>query len=102
MAARVSVLPVLLWGAGALRDPVTAVVGSFALIYAQLLLPTPAGVGGVELGFVFGVAPLLPPVEVAGLLVTWRVLTVGVPAGLGGLLFVQARLATRPAQPPAG
>ena len=91
MASRVAILPVLLWGSGALRDPVAAAVGSFALIYAQLLLPTPAGVGGVELGFVVGVAPLLPPPEVAGLLLTWRAITVGVPAGLGAILFARTR-----------
>jgi uncharacterized membrane protein YbhN (UPF0104 family) len=92
MASRVAVLPVLLWGSGALRDPVAVAVGSFALIYAQLLLPTPAGVGGVELGFVVGVAPLLPPAEVAGLLLAWRCITLGVPAGLGAVLFGYSRL----------
>jgi uncharacterized membrane protein YbhN (UPF0104 family) len=91
-ASRVAVLPVLLWGHGALRDPVAVAVGSFALIYAQLLLPTPAGVGGVELGFVLGVAPLLPPPAVAGLLATWRAVTLGVPAGLGVALFAYERL----------
>lgn len=97
MAARVAVLPVLLWGLGALRDPMTVLVGSFALIYAQLILPTPAGLGGVELGFVVGVAPLLPPSQIAGLLVGWRIITVGIPAGLGAALFARSRLAPRPA-----
>ncbi|HEX9631632.1 MAG TPA: lysylphosphatidylglycerol synthase domain-containing protein [Gemmatimonadales bacterium] len=91
MAARVAVLPVLLWGAGALGNPVTAAVGSFALIYAQLLLPTPAGAGGVELGFVLGVAPALAPGDVAGLLITWRVFTLAIPAGLGAVVFVTGR-----------
>jgi uncharacterized membrane protein YbhN (UPF0104 family) len=95
LAARIAVLPVLLWGAGALPDPVTVVVGSFALIYAQLLLPTPAGVGGVELGFVLGVAPLLPPAKVAALLLMWRAMTVGLPAGLGGVLFAHASFTAR-------
>ena len=88
MASRIAILPLLLWGAEALRDPVSAIVGSFALIYAQLLLPTPAGVGGVELGFVLGVAPALAPGEMAGLLVTWRAFTLGIPAGLGAVVFV--------------
>jgi len=91
MVARVAILPLLLWGSGALRDPVAVVMGSFALIYAQLLLPTPAGVGGVELGFVLGVAPLLPPAEVARLLLVWRAITVGVPAGLGAIVFGRTR-----------
>ena len=88
MASRIAILPLLLWGAESLRDPVSAIVGSFALIYAQLLLPTPAGVGGVELGFVIGVAPALAPGEMAGLLVMWRAFTLGVPAGLGAVVFV--------------
>jgi uncharacterized membrane protein YbhN (UPF0104 family) len=101
MATRVAVLPMLLWGFDALRDPATVVVGSFALIYAQLLLPTPAGIGGVELGFVLGVAPLLPPAEVAALLVAWRAITVGIPAGLGGLLFAHAALKSQHGAAPA-
>jgi uncharacterized protein (TIRG00374 family) len=102
MASRVAILPVLLWGAGALRDPLSVMVGSFALIYAQLLLPTPAGVGGVELGFVLGVAPLMPPASVARLLLVWRVVTVGVPAGLGAVLFARARLTSRRRSPVPG
>jgi uncharacterized membrane protein YbhN (UPF0104 family) len=102
MAARIAVLPLLLWGTGAGFDLPAACVGSFALIYAQLLLPTPAGVGGVELGFVLGVAPLLPPAEVAALLVLWRVITVGVPVGLGAVLLARARLLSAHApHPPA-
>ncbi len=62
---------------------VPAAVGSFALIYAQLILPVPAGAGGVELGFVAGVSPLLSPTQTAALLVTWRVYTLVLPAGLG-------------------
>jgi uncharacterized membrane protein YbhN (UPF0104 family) len=91
MAARVAILPVLLLGYGPVGDLVTAAIGSFALIYAQLLLPTPAGAGGVELGFVVGVSPLLSTGAVAGLLLTWRVFTVGIPAGLGLALFVSTR-----------
>jgi len=88
MGARVAILPVLLWGVGALTDPLAAAVGSFALIYAQLLLPTPAGAGGVELAFVVGLAPHLATTQVATLLVTWRVLTLVIPAGLGATVFL--------------
>lgn len=88
MAARVAILPVLMWGAGALTDPLAAAVGSFGLIYAQLVLPTPAGAGGVELAFVVGLAPHLMAAEVASLLIAWRVLTLVIPAGLGGVVFV--------------
>jgi glycosyltransferase 2 family protein len=104
MAARVAVLPVLLAGVTAIQDPVGAFAGSFALIYAQLLLPTPGGAGGVELGFVVGFAPLLTTGQIAALLVAWRVYSLVIPAGLGGVLFAGNLLAgPRPPTPsPAG
>lgn len=95
MAARVAILPILLGGAGVLDDPVTAVVGSFALLYAQLLLPTPAGSGGVELAFVVGLGPELAASQVAALLITWRVLTLILPAGLGLGFWLAAKKSKR-------
>jgi len=83
MAARVAILPVLLAGTGAPGPMLPAAVGSFALLYAQLILPIPAGAGGVELGFIAGVSPLMGPAETATLLVTWRIYTLLLPAGLG-------------------
>lgn len=83
MAARIAILPILLAGADVLGSVVPAAVGSFALIYAQLILPVPAGAGGVELGFVAGVSPLLSPAQTAALLVMWRVYTLVLPAGVG-------------------
>lgn len=83
MAARVAILPVLLAGAGLLGPVVPAAVGSFALLYAQLVLPIPAGAGGVDLGFVAGLSPLTTAAQTAALLVTWRAYTLIVPAGLG-------------------
>ena len=53
---RVLVLPIL---ALALPDPpsfATVTMGSFALVYGQLVLPTPSGAGAVELGFLAGAA----------------------------------------------
>jgi uncharacterized membrane protein YbhN (UPF0104 family) len=72
-----------------LTDPITVLVGSFALIYSQLILPTPAGAGGVELGFVMGFAPTLDAPRIVSLLVAWRVYSLVLPAGLGVLLFVR-------------
>jgi uncharacterized membrane protein YbhN (UPF0104 family) len=95
MLARVAVLPVLLLAFAPLAHPVAAFVGSFALIYSQLLLPTPAGVGGVELGFVAGVAPLLSGADTAALLVAWRLYSLVIPAGLGGVLLVRDVAARR-------
>ncbi|HWA16477.1 MAG TPA: lysylphosphatidylglycerol synthase domain-containing protein [Gemmatimonadales bacterium] len=87
--ARTAVLPIL---ALTLPDhPPLGIllIGSFALLYSQLVLPTPAGVGAVDLGFLAGVAGNLGP-EAPGLLLAWRVYTVGIGAGLGLLLALRA------------
>jgi uncharacterized membrane protein YbhN (UPF0104 family) len=57
-------------------------LGSFALLYSQLLLPMPAGVGAVDFGFLAGVAGDLGPAP-TGLLLAWRLYTVGLGALLG-------------------
>lgn len=62
-------------------------LGSFALLYSQLLLPMPAGAGAVDFGFLAGVAGDLGP-DSAGLLVAWRLYTVGLGAALGAGLAV--------------
>jgi uncharacterized membrane protein YbhN (UPF0104 family) len=62
-------------------------LGSFALLYSQLLLPMPAGVGAVDFGFMAGVAGDLGPAR-GGLLLAWRFYTVGVGAVLGVTLAV--------------
>jgi uncharacterized membrane protein YbhN (UPF0104 family) len=95
MAARVVILPILLAAYVPIADPLPVLVGSFGLIYAQLLLPTPAGVGGVELGFVASMAPVLPPQALAALLLTWRVYSLFLPAGLGVALFGHGLLLRR-------
>ena len=57
-------------------------LGSFALLYSQLVLPTPSGAGAVELGFLGGAAGDLG--ERAGwLLLAWRFYTNGVGRGAG-------------------
>lgn len=63
-------------------------VGSFALLYSQLVLPTPAGAGPVELGFLGGAAGDLGP-EAALLLVAWRFYTVGLGVILGAWAAVR-------------
>lgn len=87
--ARSAMLPVL-----ALSLPVhppvgVMLVGSFGLLYSQLLLPTPAGAGVVELGFLAGAAGSLAPGEGASaalLLFAWRFWSVGAGALLGLVL----------------
>ena len=84
MALRTAILPVLVPGPA---GPV--VLGSFALLYGQLLLPTPAGAGSVELAFLGGFAGTLGPGALATVLVAWRVYTLILPAALGALLFAR-------------
>jgi len=91
MALRIAILPVLVAGqpgfaAGAV------VLGSFTLLFGQLVLPTPAGAGAVELGFVGGFAGTMSTAALATLLVAWRVYTLILPAGLGALLFAGTTL----------
>ena len=60
LVTRVAILPVL---ALTLADPPAMgplVLGSFALLYSQLILPTPSGAGAVELGFLGGAAGVIP------------------------------------------
>ncbi len=82
LATRVAVLPVL---AATLPDPPALgplLVGSFALLYSQLILPTPSGAGAVELGFLSGAAGNLGTGEGA-LLLAWRFYTTGIGILLG-------------------
>jgi len=64
-------------------------LGSFALLYSQLLLPMPAGIGAVDFGFLAGVAGDLGP-ERTGLLLAWRLYTVGLGALLGAALALHS------------
>ena len=94
LVARVGVLPVL---ALTLADPPSMGplwLGSFALLYAQLVLPTPSGAGAVELGFLHGAAGDLGPAE-ASLLVAWRFYTSGVGIIVG--VWLAARIYGVPA-----
>jgi uncharacterized membrane protein YbhN (UPF0104 family) len=69
-------------------------VGSFVLLYSQLVLPTPAGAGAVELGFLSGIAGDLGAGPTR-LLLAWRFYTVGAGTLLGVTLAV-ATLGLRP------
>jgi uncharacterized membrane protein YbhN (UPF0104 family) len=85
LATRVAILPVL---ALTLPDPPAMgplAVGSFALLYSQLLLPTPSGAGAVDFGFVGGAAGNLGGSE-GWLLLLWRFYTNGIGVVLGVLL----------------
>lgn len=63
----------------------TLFVGSFALLYAQLVLPTPSGAGVVDFSFLTGAAGNLGE-RAAGLLLAWRFYTSGIGILLGLVL----------------
>jgi uncharacterized membrane protein YbhN (UPF0104 family) len=82
LVTRVAILPVL---ALTLPDPPamgSLLVGSFALLYSQLLLPTPSGAGAVELGFLGGAVGDLGEHQ-GWLLLAWRWYTNGFGVLLG-------------------
>lgn len=90
LGARVAILPVLV---STLPDPPplgAVTMASFALLYSQLILPTPSGAGAVELGFQVGAAGDMHGGE-GNLNFVWRVYTaiVLVVAGvvLGGIKY---------------
>ncbi|HEY0351905.1 MAG TPA: lysylphosphatidylglycerol synthase transmembrane domain-containing protein [Gemmatimonadales bacterium] len=82
LVTRTAILPVL---ALTLPDPPALgpmMVGSFALLYSQLVLPTPSGAGAVELGFLGGAAGDLGESQ-GWLLLAWRFYTNGIGVLLG-------------------
>lgn len=82
LASRVAILPVL---ALTLPSPPAMgplALGSFALLYSQLVLPTPSGAGAVELGFLGGAAGDLGNGG-GWMLVAWRFYTNGIGVLLG-------------------
>lgn len=88
LVTRTAILPVL---ALTLADPPAMgpiALGAFALLYSQLILPTPAGIGGVEFGFLAGAAGSFGQGE-GLLLILWRFYTVGLGAVLGGYFLVR-------------
>ncbi len=81
VVARTLMLPVLALSLPEHPPFGVLLVGSFVLLYSQLLLPTPAGVGAVDLAFLGGAAGDLG--GGAGLLLAWRFYTVGAGTLLG-------------------
>jgi uncharacterized membrane protein YbhN (UPF0104 family) len=69
-------------------------LGSFALLYSQLVLPTPSGAGAVELGFLGGAAGDLGN-DQAWMLLAWRFYTNGIGVVLG--VWMAARIYGWPA-----
>jgi uncharacterized membrane protein YbhN (UPF0104 family) len=82
LATRVAILPVLALTLATPPDLGPMALGSFALLYSQLVLPTPSGAGAVELGFLGGAAGDLGQHN-GWLLLAWRFYTNGVGVVLG-------------------
>ena len=88
LAARVAILPVL-----ALTLPFPPPMGlltfgSFALLYAQILVPTPSGAGVIDLGFVGGAVGDLGEHH-RRLLFIWRMYTTAAVVAIGGVVAVR-------------
>lgn len=93
VAARTALLPVLAMGLASPPAPEVVWLGSFALIYGQLIFPTPGGVGAVEFGLVGGAAGDLG--GDLGVLLAWRWWATLLPALLGLLAAWELRGALR-------
>jgi uncharacterized membrane protein YbhN (UPF0104 family) len=82
VATRTAILPVLALTLPSPPEMGPMFLGSFALLYSQLVLPTPSGAGAVELGFLGGAAGDLGA-RAGWLLLAWRFYTNGVGVLLG-------------------
>lgn len=99
IATRVAVLPMLAYALVSPPSLAGSVVGSFTLLYAQALLPTPAGAGAVELTFLGGGAGDLGTDE-SRVLLLWRFYTTGIGVIFGLLLtFLRYRNVVAPRAP---
>lgn len=96
IAARTAILPVLGLTLASPPPLVAMVVGSFALVYAQAIIPAPAGAGAIDLGFLGGAAGNLGAAELS-LLAWWRFYStiLGVVLGIAaGLVFFHTNIIT--------
>ncbi len=74
VAARLAVLPVLVLTLPSPPELGPVVFGSFALLYGQMFLPTPAGAGAINVSFLNGAAGYMGP-DTTQLLIVWRFYT---------------------------
>lgn len=88
LASRTAILPVLMTQLPVPPPLGPAILGSFALLYSQLALPTPSGAGVVDLGLLAGAAGSTGESGVE-LLIWWRFYTTFVGVGLGGWFAVR-------------
>ena len=82
IATRIAILPVLALTLPSPPPLGPVIFGSFALLYSQMVLPTPSGAGVVELGFLGGAAGELGEGQ-GWILLAWRFYTNGLGLLLG-------------------
>lgn len=82
IATRIAILPVLALTLPSPPPVGPVIFGSFALLYSQMVLPTPSGAGVVELGFLGGAAGELGEGQ-GWILLAWRFYTNGLGVLLG-------------------
>ena len=88
LASRTAILPVLYATLPAPPSLGPAILGSFALLYSQLALPTPAGAGVVDLGLLAGAAGD-PGSSGLEMLIWWRFYTTFIGVLAGGWVAVR-------------
>jgi len=94
VSARTLLLPVLALGVPDHAGFGVLWVGSYMMVYSQLVLPLPAGAGAVDLAFLGGVAGD-PGANAAALLIAWRGYSLGIATVAGTALAVH-RFGARP------
>jgi uncharacterized membrane protein YbhN (UPF0104 family) len=94
VSARTLLLPVLALGVPDHAGFGVLWVGSYMLVYSQLVLPVPAGAGAVDLAFLGGVAGDPGPSATA-LLIAWRGYSLGIATAAGTALALH-RFGARP------
>ncbi|MEA2725322.1 MAG: Lysylphosphatidylglycerol synthase region [Gemmatimonadales bacterium] len=82
IATRIAILPVLALTLPSPPPMGPVIFGSFALLYSQMVLPTPSGAGVVELGFLGGAAGPLGEGQ-GWILLAWRFYTNGLGVLVG-------------------
>lgn len=85
VVARLAILPVLVIALPTVHHLGAVWFGSFALLYGQLFVPTPAGAGAVDVGFLNGASGYVGP-GTEQLLIVWRFYTT-VTGIILGLIF---------------
>src|SRR5438132_14284827 len=89
IAARVLILPALVWGLPDRPPFAQMFYGALALLHAPLVVPLPSGGGGLEVAFLNGFAGDFGPHQVT-LLLLWRFYTAILLTGLGVYALVRS------------